>query len=145
METGYNTSAVAQRVVRGDGKETQCPRLDYTFPGGNKNGNLAQTWSIRNLRQYLARSNCGTRTRLGLSWRGIETVNYRPDLSSHNNKPATGSLFITPVYLQSVHNTMSKWEETERNGEEESSVALIHMEEAQGLEFFFNPIFICNL
>jgi hypothetical protein len=39
--------------------------------------------------------------------------------------------FITPVYLQSVQNTMSKWEETETNGEEESSVALIHMEEAQ--------------
>jgi hypothetical protein len=29
--------------------------------------------------------------------------------------------FITPVYLQSVQNTMSKWEETETNGEEESS------------------------
>jgi hypothetical protein len=43
--------------------------------------------------------------------------------------------FITPVYLQSVQNTMSKWEETETNGEEESSVALIHMEEAQGLEW----------
>jgi hypothetical protein len=37
--------------------------------------------------------------------------------------------FITPVYLQSVQNTMSKWEETDTNGEEESSVALIHMEE----------------
>jgi hypothetical protein len=36
--------------------------------------------------------------------------------------------FITPVYLQSVQNTISKWEETETNGEEESSVALIHME-----------------
>jgi hypothetical protein len=35
--------------------------------------------------------------------------------------------FITPVYLQSLQNTISKWEETERNGEEESSVALIHM------------------
>jgi hypothetical protein len=44
-------------------------------------------------------------------------------------------LFITPVYLQSVHNTISKWEETETIGEEESSVALIHMEEAQGLEW----------
>jgi hypothetical protein len=44
--------------------------------------------------------------------------------------------FITPVYLQSVQNTLSKWEETETNGEEESSVALIHMEEAQGLERF---------
>jgi hypothetical protein len=43
--------------------------------------------------------------------------------------------FITPVYLQSVQNSMSKWEETETNGEEESSVALIHMEEAQGLEW----------
>jgi hypothetical protein len=43
--------------------------------------------------------------------------------------------FITPVYLQSVQNTMSKWEETETNGEEESSVALIRMEEAQGLEW----------
>jgi hypothetical protein len=43
--------------------------------------------------------------------------------------------FITPVYLQYVQNTMSKWEETETNGEEESSVALIHMEEAQGLEW----------
>jgi hypothetical protein len=43
--------------------------------------------------------------------------------------------FITPVYLQSVQNTISKWEETETNGEEESSVALIHMEEAQGLEW----------
>jgi hypothetical protein len=30
---------------------------------------------------------------------------------------------------------MSKWEETETNGEEESSVALIHMQEAQGLEW----------
>jgi hypothetical protein len=36
--------------------------------------------------------------------------------------------------LQSVQNTISKWEETETNGEGESSVALIHMEEAQGLE-----------
>jgi hypothetical protein len=36
--------------------------------------------------------------------------------------------------LQNVQNTISKWEETETNGEEESSVALIHMEEAQGLE-----------
>jgi hypothetical protein len=35
--------------------------------------------------------------------------------------------FITPVYLQSVQNTISKWEETETNGEEESSEALIHM------------------
>jgi hypothetical protein len=43
--------------------------------------------------------------------------------------------FITPVYLQSVQNTISKWEETETNGEEESSAALIHMEEAQGLEW----------
>jgi hypothetical protein len=43
--------------------------------------------------------------------------------------------FITPVYLQSVQNTMSKWEETETNVEEESSAALIHMEEAQGLEW----------
>jgi hypothetical protein len=42
--------------------------------------------------------------------------------------------FITPVYLQSVQNTISKWEETETNGEEESSVP-IHMEEAQGLEW----------
>jgi hypothetical protein len=31
---------------------------------------------------------------------------------------------------------MTKWEETETNGEEESSVALIHMEEAQGLEWW---------
>jgi hypothetical protein len=30
---------------------------------------------------------------------------------------------------------MSKWEETETNGEEESSVALIRKEEAQGLEW----------
>jgi hypothetical protein len=36
--------------------------------------------------------------------------------------------FITAVYLQSVQNTVSKWEETETNGEEESSVAPIHME-----------------
>jgi hypothetical protein len=43
--------------------------------------------------------------------------------------------FITQVYLQSVQNTMSKWEETETNVEEESSVALIHMEEAQGVEW----------
>jgi hypothetical protein len=43
--------------------------------------------------------------------------------------------FVTPVYLQSVQNTISKWEETETNGEEESSVAHIHMEEAQGLEW----------
>jgi hypothetical protein len=35
--------------------------------------------------------------------------------------------FITPVYLQSVQNTMSKWEEIETNGEEESSVTLIRM------------------
>jgi hypothetical protein len=43
--------------------------------------------------------------------------------------------FITPVYLQSVQNTISKWEETETNGKKESSVALIHLEEAQGLEW----------
>jgi hypothetical protein len=30
---------------------------------------------------------------------------------------------------------MSKWEEIETNVEEESSAALIHMEEAQGLEW----------
>jgi hypothetical protein len=30
---------------------------------------------------------------------------------------------------------MSKWDETKTNGEEESSVALIHMKEAQGLEW----------
>jgi hypothetical protein len=33
--------------------------------------------------------------------------------------------FITSVYLQSVQNTISKWEETETNGEEESSHAYI--------------------
>jgi hypothetical protein len=47
--------------------------------------------------------------------------------------------FIAPVYLQSVQNTVSKWEETETKGEEESSVALIHMEEAQGLETCIMP------
>jgi hypothetical protein len=35
------------------------------------------------------------------------------------------AFFITPIYLQSVQNTMSKWEETETDGEEESSVALM--------------------
>jgi hypothetical protein len=43
---------------------------------------------------------------------------------------AYGYFFITPVYLHSVQNTISKWEETETKGEEQSSVALIWIFEA---------------
>jgi hypothetical protein len=42
--------------------------------------------------------------------------------ASSKNQYQKQNFFITLVYLQSVHNTMSKWEETETNGEEESSV-----------------------
>jgi hypothetical protein len=65
------------------------------------------------------------------TWRCIPEEKNLQTASVH----ALNIFFRTPVYLQSVQNTMSKWEETETNGVEESSVALICMEEAQGLEW----------
>jgi hypothetical protein len=42
VEAGWNTSAVAQRVVRGDEKGTHCPgvELGHLIPGGYKYGDL---------------------------------------------------------------------------------------------------------
>jgi hypothetical protein len=43
VEAGQNTSTVALRVVRGDRKGTQCPRvyLGHPVPEGYKYGDLA--------------------------------------------------------------------------------------------------------
>jgi hypothetical protein len=68
---------------------------------------------------------------IGTRTRDLSTCRIAPQPSTLD----TYIFFITPVYLQSVQNTISKWEKTETNGKEESSVALIHMEEAQGLEW----------
>jgi hypothetical protein len=42
VETGYNTSTVAMRVVRGNGKGTQCKGIYLGHPvlGGYKHGDL---------------------------------------------------------------------------------------------------------
>jgi hypothetical protein len=43
VEAGWNASTVALRVVKGDGKGTQCPGvyLGHPVPGGYKYGDLA--------------------------------------------------------------------------------------------------------
>jgi hypothetical protein len=43
VEAGQNTSTIALRVVRGDGKGTHCPGvyLGHPVPGGYKHGDLA--------------------------------------------------------------------------------------------------------
>jgi hypothetical protein len=43
VEAGYNTSTIALRVVRGDGKGTQCLGVysGHPVPGGYKYGGLA--------------------------------------------------------------------------------------------------------
>jgi hypothetical protein len=98
VEAGYNTFTVALRVVRGDGKGTQClgVYLGHPVPGGYKYGELAlQVRGVSRIGtiKYGLESS-GTQTRAGLRWRGpAATVNYRPVLSSEralqNNKPAT--------------------------------------------------------
>jgi hypothetical protein len=93
-----NTSTLALRVVRGDGKGTQCPGvyLAHPAPGGYKYGDLAlQVGGVSRIGtiKYGLESR-GTQTRAGLRWRRpVATVNYRPVLSSEralqNNKLAT--------------------------------------------------------
>jgi hypothetical protein len=92
VAAGYNTSTVVLRVVRGDGKGTQCPGvyLGHHVLGGYKYGDLAL--------QVGGVSRIGTII-YGLEYRGTAlakpapTVNYRPALSSEralqNNKPPT--------------------------------------------------------
>jgi hypothetical protein len=49
VQAGYNTSTVALRVVRSDGKGTQCPRVyvGHPVPGGYKYGDLTlQVWGV---------------------------------------------------------------------------------------------------
>jgi hypothetical protein len=49
VEAGQNTAIVALRVVRGDGKGTQCPGvyMDHPLPGGYKYGDLAlKVWGV---------------------------------------------------------------------------------------------------
>jgi hypothetical protein len=86
------------RVVRGDGKGTQCPGVYLGHPGtgGYKYGDLilqvGGVSRIGTIKYGIEPS--GTQTRAGLRWRGpAATVNYRPVLLSEralqNNKPAT--------------------------------------------------------
>jgi hypothetical protein len=54
VEAGSNTSTVAQRVVEGDEKGTQClgVKLGHPVPGGYKYGDLAlQVGGVSNPRQ----------------------------------------------------------------------------------------------
>jgi hypothetical protein len=54
VEACSNTSTVAQRVVGGDEKGTQClgVQLGHPVSGGYKYGNLAlQVWGVSNLRE----------------------------------------------------------------------------------------------
>jgi hypothetical protein len=94
----FNTSTVALRVVRGDGKGTQCPGvyLVHPVPGGYKYRNLAHqvhgVSRIGTIKYNLEFR--GTQTRAGLLCRGpAAIVYYRPVLSSEralqSNKPAT--------------------------------------------------------
>jgi hypothetical protein len=98
VEAGYNTSTVALRVVRGDGKGTQCPGvyLGHPVPGGYKYGDLTlQVGGVsRNGTIIYGLESRGTQTRAELRRRGpAATVNYRPVLLSEralqNNKSPT--------------------------------------------------------
>jgi hypothetical protein len=63
VEAGWNISTVALRVVRGEGKGTQCSKvyLDYPVPGGYKYGDLAlQVAGISNEKIKYCREFCGT-------------------------------------------------------------------------------------
>jgi hypothetical protein len=54
VEAGSNTSTVAQRVVEGDEKRTQClgVKLSHLIPVGYKCGDVAlQVGGVSNLRQ----------------------------------------------------------------------------------------------
>jgi hypothetical protein len=85
------------RVVRGDGKGTQCPGvyLGHPVSGGYKYEDLAfQVEGVSRIGaiKYGLESR-GNQTRAGLRWRGpAATVNYRSVLSSEralqNDKPA---------------------------------------------------------
>jgi hypothetical protein len=60
---GSNTSTIALRVVGGEGKGTQCPRLQLGQPvsGGYKYGDLALQLGKSEAVKYGVES-CGTRT-----------------------------------------------------------------------------------
>jgi hypothetical protein len=98
VEAGYNTSTVALRVVRGDGKETQGRRYIWAtlflwdINTGTWPSRFGESQELGTIKQGLESRE--TQTREGLRWRGpAATVNYRPVLSSEralqNNKPAT--------------------------------------------------------
>jgi hypothetical protein len=98
--------------VRGS-NPANCPQVDEalaTFNGLNVTA-IASNTAMNELPGYLGLG--------GAVWNGKGNQS-RPKLLHSQN-----FFFITPVYLQSVQNTMSNWAETETNGEEE----------AQGLEW----------
>jgi hypothetical protein len=76
----------ALRVLRGDGKGTQCPGVyvGHPVPGGYKYGDLAlQVGGVSRIGMIIYSLESWTQSQAGLRWReSTATVNYRPVLLS---------------------------------------------------------------